>query len=124
MKIIPFSRQGKFPAEEIFKLERGPMCTGVGRNDILVTMDRYHGLRFPTILLDSALFSEGEGGKISNCDSNTNMATQLWYPLLLQKLIDFPVLIPMGQRTLIAPKGEVHPLITNITRHLAGWKVS
>lgn len=50
--------------------------------------------------------------------------TQPWYPLLLQMSIDFPVLIPMGSRTLTSPQGEVHPLIVNDTLQLAGWKVS
>lgn len=50
--------------------------------------------------------------------------TQPWYPLLLQMSIEFPVLIPMGSRTLTSPQGEVLPLIVNHTLQLAGWKVS
>ena len=49
---------------------------------------------------------------------------QAWYPHLLQLLTDNPVLLPSHNDLLLNPLGDRHPMITNNSLPLAGWRVS
>ena len=49
---------------------------------------------------------------------------QYWYPLLLNMLIDNPILLPSTQELLQTPTGEIHPLLANHSMQLAAWLVS
>ena len=49
---------------------------------------------------------------------------QSWYPLLLESLIDLPVLLPWSVSLLWDPFGQPHPLLQSHSLPLAGWKVS
>ncbi len=49
---------------------------------------------------------------------------QPWYALLLQLLVDLPVLIPSRQGLLKDPFNREHPLVTQNQLALAAWKVS
>jgi hypothetical protein len=48
--------------------------------------------------------------------------TQPWYGLLLEVLIENPVLIPQSDRLLESPLGDQHPLSRSL--HLAAWRIS
>lgn len=50
--------------------------------------------------------------------------TQPWYPVLLQMIIEAPILLPRKNILLKNPSGSVHPLIGNKTLRLAAWKIS
>ena len=49
---------------------------------------------------------------------------QSWYPLLLESVIDLPVLLPWSVSLLRDPFGQPHPLLQSHSLPLAGWKVS
>ena len=49
---------------------------------------------------------------------------QARYPHLLQLLTDNPVLLPSLNDLLLNPMGDRHPMITNNSLPLAGWRVS
>ena len=50
--------------------------------------------------------------------------TQPWYAQLLQLVVATPILLPTTAGLLIGPLGQEHPLVTNKTLLLAGWRVS
>ena len=50
--------------------------------------------------------------------------TQAWYPQLLTKLCDTPILLPPSDRLLTSPGGEVHPLVKMGQLQLAAWRIS
>ena len=49
---------------------------------------------------------------------------QHWYPLLLETMVDFPVLLPQTPDLLVSPTGEPHPLMGQGHLLLAAWRVS
>lgn len=49
---------------------------------------------------------------------------QHWYPLLLETMADFPVLLPQTPDLLESPTGDPHPLMEQGRLLLAAWKVS
>ena len=50
--------------------------------------------------------------------------TQPWYPVLLDLLVEYPLLLPTQHRLLTDPFNRVHPLIVSNQLQLAAWKVS
>ena len=50
--------------------------------------------------------------------------TQPWYAQLLHLVVATPILLPTTAGLLIGPLGQEHPLVTNKTLLLAGWRVS
>ena len=50
--------------------------------------------------------------------------SQPWFPILLERLIDYPRLLPQNQTLLTNPKGESHPLINQNSLQLVTWRVS
>jgi len=50
--------------------------------------------------------------------------TQRWYAQLLQLVVDTPILLPIIPGLLTSPQGQDHPLVSNKTLLLAGWRVS
>jgi hypothetical protein len=49
---------------------------------------------------------------------------QPWYPLLLSMSVDPPVLLPPLPDLILAPDGQPHPLVENLSMNLAAWHVS
>ena len=49
---------------------------------------------------------------------------QAWYPLLLESLVEIPILLPTAPDLLKDPFGQCHPLSHSQALRLAGWKVS
>ena len=49
---------------------------------------------------------------------------QPWYPMLLQLIVEFPLLLPQSHNLLTDSKGHLHPLITQNRLRLAAWRVS
>ena len=49
---------------------------------------------------------------------------QSWFPVLLESLADYPILLPQIQTLLTNPMGEFHPLVSQNSLQLAAWKVS
>ena len=49
---------------------------------------------------------------------------QTWFPTLLTKLIDLPILLPDLKKIITNPAGEAHPLIEKSSLHLAACRVS
>ena len=49
--------------------------------------------------------------------------TQAWYPVLLEMLVDPPILLAQFPNLLSNPRGELHPLLVNKTLFLAAWLV-
>jgi hypothetical protein len=49
---------------------------------------------------------------------------QHWYPILLNLLIEEPILLPMNMETLQSQTQEPHPMLQNNSLHLVAWKVS
>ena len=50
--------------------------------------------------------------------------SQLWYPALLELLVDFPLMLPGIPKLLSDPFGKPHPLMATGQLQLAAWKVS
>ena len=50
--------------------------------------------------------------------------SQAWYPLLLEYLVQSPVLIQMYNNILQDPFGHLHPMVIQGQVQLAAWKVS
>ena len=50
--------------------------------------------------------------------------TQSWYPVLLESLVDIPMLLPQDQNLLSDPFNQRHPMMVQGTLWLAAWKVS
>lgn len=50
--------------------------------------------------------------------------TQAWYPLLLESLVQVPVLLPSHQDLLKDPFDQTHPLLQDSNLALVMWKVS
>lgn len=50
--------------------------------------------------------------------------TQPWYPMLLEMLVEHPILLNSNIETLTHLSGEIHPLLQNRTLKLTAWKVS
>lgn len=46
---------------------------------------------------------------------------QTWFPTLLTKLINLPILLPNSKKIITNPVGEIHPLIEQNTLHLADY---
>ena len=51
-------------------------------------------------------------------------STQPWYPMLLESLIDIPILLTMHPDMLSNPFNERHPLMVHNKLQLAAWKLS
>ncbi|XP_064639801.1 uncharacterized protein LOC135495267 [Lineus longissimus] len=49
---------------------------------------------------------------------------QQWYPVLLELLVEEPILLPPDKNLLSNPRGDTHPLIGEETLELVAWKVS
>ena len=49
---------------------------------------------------------------------------QLWYPLLLQSLADFPILLPPCQDIILGQDGQNHPMAVQGHLPLAAWPIS
>ena len=49
---------------------------------------------------------------------------QAWFPNLLTKLVDLPILLPNFTKIITNPMGETHPLVEQNSLHLAACKVS
>ena len=49
---------------------------------------------------------------------------QTWYPLLLQRLKEAPILLPNTADIILGPKGEPHPLVQRGHLPLAAWPMS
>ena len=49
---------------------------------------------------------------------------QTWFPTLLTKLIDLPILLPDFKKIITNPVGETHPLIEQNSLYLAPCRVS
>ena len=47
-----------------------------------------------------------------------------WYPLLLERAIANPILLPKQQDLLLDPAGNQHPMVQNNKLQLVAWKVS
>jgi len=50
--------------------------------------------------------------------------TQHWYPLLLELLVELPILLPVNKSLLQDPFNRAHPLLLTGQLQLAVWKVS
>ena len=49
---------------------------------------------------------------------------QIWYPVLLEMLIEVPILLPWCKDMLTNPENQPHPLVTQNRLRLAAWKIS
>jgi len=49
---------------------------------------------------------------------------QAWFPILLECLIEYPVLLPKHWQLLTDPYNWLHPLLEKGQLQLAAWKVS
>ena len=49
---------------------------------------------------------------------------QVWYPQLLEFLINLPILLPPIQDVITSPEGHNHPMVRNGHLPLAAWPVS
>ena len=49
---------------------------------------------------------------------------QHWYPVLLNMLMEEPILLPMNVETLQSQTQETHPMLLNNSLHLAAWRLS
>jgi hypothetical protein len=45
-----------------------------------------------------------------------------WFPLLLDMLVDLPILLPRIRSLLTGPQGDPHPTLTSL--HLVVWRLS
>ena len=50
--------------------------------------------------------------------------TQAWYGMILELLIENPILLPQFKGLLQSPTGETHPLLETGSLHLAAWRIS
>ena len=67
--------------------------------------------------------------KIQEEESNTVLIApvwhnQLWYPLILECLSDYPILLPPIPKILTGPVGEDHPMVLEGHLPLATWPIS
>ena len=62
-------------------------------------------------------------GERTGVDS-TSVTQPTWFPTLLTKLIDLPILLPDLKKIITNPVGEAHPLIEKSSLHLAACRVS
>jgi hypothetical protein len=51
-------------------------------------------------------------------------AAQSWYPLLLSRLVEEPILLPSFNELLVDSQGNPHAMVQNRSLHLVAWKVS
>ena len=51
-------------------------------------------------------------------------STQQWYPVLLELLIDYPLLLPSHKMLLQDPFNRLHPMMLKNQNQLAAWKLS
>ena len=51
-------------------------------------------------------------------------STQQWYPVLLELLIDYPLLLPSHKMLLQDPFNRLHPMMLKNQLQLAAWKLS
>ena len=81
-------------------------------------------LSFPTLLPNNETLAKirEEGGELVLI--NPVWPTQSWYPVLLEMLVDPPILLPLFPNLLSNPRGELRPLLGNKTLFLAAWLVS
>jgi len=49
---------------------------------------------------------------------------QVWYPQLLEMLVELPLLLPPWPQILTSPRGQDHPMVMAGHLQLAAWKVS
>lgn len=45
-----------------------------------------------------------------------------WFPLVLEMLVDFPILLPLDHKIITGMDGELHPSLKSL--HLAAWRLS
>jgi hypothetical protein len=50
--------------------------------------------------------------------------TRVWYPILLEMLVDHPILLGMNQQLILSQNQEPHPLLELGRLRLAAWKLS
>lgn len=51
-------------------------------------------------------------------------SNQVWFPLILRSLVDYPILLPPLPDIVISPEGRTHPLVLEGHFPLAAWPVS
>lgn len=76
--------------------------------------DKYYSYCFPPFSLIARILQKVENEKADICIILPWWKNQTWFPKLGNLLVDFPVLLPQGQYTLIQPSatGNIHPLST------------
>ncbi len=68
--------------------------------------------------------SEDTPRRLHSYTDSSTWSTQPWYPLLLDLLIEQPLVLPRSQSLLKDPFNQVHPLLEKGQLELAAWKVS
>ena len=115
----PYCKQNQSPTSQVFQLQtrpgsRGDRCPNT-------TMDNRNRRRLSSIHPNSQMPKEGKATITLVCP---NWPTQPWYAQLLQLVVDTPILLPITPGLLTGPQGQEHPLASNKTLLLAGWRVS
>ena len=83
-------------------------------------MEGIQSLYVSPICPDSTLSEQTESrGGLSTADC-TRVAKSVWFPQLLGYLVDFPILLPLGQSIITDPAG---PLVLEGHLPLAAWPV-
>ena len=94
-----------------------------GTDVLLLPWDKWKGYAFPPFCLISRCLKKRED-RASLILAAPVWRAQLWYPALLELLIDHPLILPKNPMLLTDPFGKPHPLVAAGQLQLATWKLS
>jgi len=79
---------------------------------------------FPPFKLIGRVLNKIKEHHISGIMITPVWETATWYPMLLEMIIEQPIILPKVPDLLLSPAGQQHPLIKEGQMRLAAWKVS
>ena len=119
MQDRPVCNQAEPPAAELYQLEARSVCSGDRCTP--PRLEDVGGVRLSPILLDREMSTEDSPGEKHHNDSSAMVVLP---SMLLESLVDLPLLLPNRKDFLFNPAGHTHPLVDQGHLQLAACRVS
>ena len=88
-------------------------------------LSRLKGYAFPPFIMIGRILEKVRQDKVGQLVLVAPIwKSQVWYPLLLNSLVDIPLLLLNSFDLILNPAGESHPLMQQDRLRLAAWRVS
>ena len=115
-------QQTESPATQVHQLEARSGSDECPR--LPGQLEESRGICIPTICINRQMSPEDKGVTEYGGADRPTWQNQPWFPILLEMLIEPPILLPWCRDMLSDSEEHLHPLVAQKQLRLAAWKIS